>query len=235
MAISTWQADTRHGQYGMLRRRYKGDPNTLVAMNLALYFTAGKPSDMVAPDILVSHGVPDHDRDSYNLWVEGKAPDFALEVSGENSFRHDLGPKMGIYAGLGIPEYCVYDPRGGLYLPRLQLFRLAGDDAGAYERVKGREDADGSLAVPSESLGLELRFEDDSLRLWDPAAQDYLLDSVWECNQQRKERAGWPEERAGHMREHAKRVAAEERIAKLKLELADIKERLRKRRQRNVP
>ena len=227
MAISSWQADTRHGQYGMLRRRYKDVPNTFVAMNLALYFTAGKPSDMVAPDILVSHGVPDHDRDSYNLWVEGKAPDFALEVSGENSFRHDLGPKMGIYARLGVPEYCVYDPRGGLYLPRLQLFRLAGEEAGAYERVKGREDADGSLAVPSESLGLELRFEDDSLRLWDPAAQDYLWDDIWECNQRRKERSG-------RMREHARRVAAEERVAKLKLELADIKERLRKRGQRGV-
>ena len=219
----------------MLRRRYKDAPNTFVAMNLALYFTAGKPSDMVAPDILVSHGVPDHDRDSYNLWVEGKAPDFALEVSGENSFRHDLGPKMEIYARMGIPEYCVCDPMGGLYAPRLQMFRLAGDEPGAYGRVKAREDADGSLAVPSESLGLELRFEDDSLRLWDPAAQEYLLDSIWECNQQRKERAGRLKEHAGRMREHARRVAAEERVAKLKLELADIKERLRKRRQRNVP
>ena len=213
MAESTWQSNTRFGQYGMLLAHYADDPNTLVASNLALYFTAGNPADMVAPDLFVSRGVPDHDRDSYNVWEEGKVPDFALSVSGEGFYRHDLGPKMEVYARIGIPEYCVCDPMGGLHFPRLQMFRLAGGEAGGYERVKGSEDKDGSVAVPSESLGLELRFEDDLLRLWDPAAQEYLRDYIGECSAWRNERA--------------KRIAAEQRLAKLEIELEALKARLR--------
>ena len=70
----------------------------------------------------------------------------------------------------------------------------------------GREATNGSLAVPSEALGLELRFEDDRLRLWDPAAQEYLLE---------------------YAEEHDGRVAAEQRVHELELEAADLKKRLR--------
>lgn len=218
MECSTWHSNTRFGQFGMLRAHYADDPNTLVASNLALYFTAGNPADMVAPDIFVSRGVPNHNRDSYNVWEEGKVPDFALVVSRERSYRYDLGPNMEVYARIGVPEYCVCDSMDGLHFPRLQMFRLAGGEAGGYERVKGTEDKDGSLAVPSDSLGLELRLEHDLLRLWDPAAQEYLLDYIGEC-------AAWRNERA-------MRIEAEQRVARLELELETLYERLRRHRQR---
>ena len=215
-ADNTWQARTMHEQFGMLSTRYKDDPNTLVAMALLLYYTEGEPADVAAPDLFVARGVPNRNRDWYKVWEEGKPPDFALEVSSAESAEDNLGRNMETYARIGIREYCVYDPKGGLHSPRLQLFRLAGGAAGIYERVRAGADPDGSLAVPSEALGLELRFEDDRLRLWDPATQQYLLEHA--------------EERAGRLEERAGRIAAEQRVRELELEVAAIKERLQRHR-----
>ena len=212
MSDNTWQSRAMHEQYGMLSTRYWDDPNTFVAMALLLYYTEGEPADVVAPDLFVSCGVPKRHRDWYKVWEEGKAPDFALEVSSEESAEDNLGRNMEAYARIGIREYCVYDPMGGLHLPRLQMFRLSAREVGTYERVNWREDTDGSLGVPSESLGLDLRFEEDRLRLWDPVTREYLLEHA--------------EEHARHLEERAGRIAAEQRVRELELRVADLKERL---------
>ena len=222
MADNSWQSHTMLTQYGMLYTRYVDDPNTFVAMALLLYYTEGEPADVAAPDLFVSCGVPKRHRDWYKVWEEGKAPDFALEVSSEESAEDNLGRNLETYARIGIREYCVYDPMGGLHSPRLQLFRLSGGEAGAYERVKGSEDADGSLALPSESLGLELRFEDDRLRLWDPAAREYLLEFA-------EEHAARLKVCGKHLEVRAARIAAEQRVRELELEAAELKERLRRK------
>ena len=248
LADNPWQAHTIHAQYGMLHTRYVDDPNTFVAMALLLYYTEGEPADVVAPDLFVSYGVPNRHRDWYKVWEEGKVPDFALEVSSEESAEDNLGRNMETYARIGIPEYCVYDPMGGLHFPRLQLFRLAGGKAGAYERVQWSGDTNSSLAIPSESLGLELRFEADRLRLWDPAAQEYLLEWAEERAGRLKERARrlkeedrlrkeedrlrkeedrLRKERDGYLRERAARIAAEQRVRELELKVADIKKRVK--------
>ena len=247
MSDNFWQSETMHAHYGMLSTRYMDDPNTLVALALPLYYTEGEPADVVAPGLFVSHGVPKRHRHWYKVWEEGKVPDFALEVSTEQSAEENLGRNLETYARIGIPEYCAYDPQGGLHSPRLQMFRLAGGEVGSYDRVKVGKNPDGSLAVPSESLGLELRFEDDRLRLWDPATQQYLLEHLEERaghleeHARRlkeyarrlkaragrfKERAGRIRERAGRMREHARLIAAERRLRELEVEVAEHKERL---------
>ena len=220
MADNSRQANSIHAQYGMLHTRYVNDPNTFVAMALLLYYTEGEPADVAAPDVFVSRGVPNQHRDWYKVWAEGKAPDFALEVSSEQTAADNLGRNMQTYARIGITEYCVYDPTGGLHFPRLQLFRLSGGASGVYERVKGSEGTNGSLAVPCESLGLELRFEHDRLRLWDLAAQEYLLEYA-------EEHAGRLQERAGRLQERAGRIAAEQRVRELEIELADLEKRRR--------
>ena len=240
MADNSWQADRIHAQYGMLHTRYVNDPNTFVAMALLLYYTEGEPADVAAPDVFVSRGVPNQHRDWYKVWEEGKAPDFALEVSSEQTAEDNLGRNLETYARIGISEYCVYDPTGGLHFPRLQMFRLSAGGTGVYERVKLSEGSDGSLAVPCESLGLELRFEDDRLRLWDPAAQEYLLEWAEERaarlkeedrlrkqeDRLRKQEDRLRKERDGHMEERTARVAAEQRVRELELKLADLKERV---------
>ena len=248
LADNTWQSRTMVAKYDMLYTHYMDDPSTLVAIALLLYYTEGEPADVVAPDLFVACGVPNRHRDWYKVWEEGKVPDFVLEVSSEETAEDNLGRNMETYARIGIPEYCVYDPMGGLHLPRLQLFRLSGGEDRVYKRVQWSEDPHGSLAVPSESLGLELRFEDDRLRLWDPAAQEYLLEYAeerdrWlrerdrrlkerdrrlrERDARLKERKGRLKEREGRVGEHAGRIAAEQRAARLELEVESLKERLR--------
>ena len=101
-----------------------------------------------------------------------------------------------------------------MHSPRLNLFRLAGREAGVHERVPWNGDTDATLAAPSESLGLGLRSEDDCLRLWDPAPREYLLEDA--------------EERAG-------RVAAEQWVREPQSNAADLKERLLEHRERASP
>ena len=208
LADDTWQANTMISKYNMLTVRYRGDPNTFVGIDLLLYYTKEKPEDVVAPDVFVAFGVPDKDRHNYKVWEERKAPNFVLEVASQSSVGENLGCKKDIYERIGVREYCVFDPQGGLHWPRLQLFRLEG---GVYERVSMRDDRDGPLAVTSETLCLELRFEDDRLRLWDPETQEYLLE--------------YAELRAGRLEERAKRIAEERRAAQAQQRAAQAEQR----------
>ena len=173
IAENSWHARAMTDLYGILRARYRRDSETFVGIDLLVYYTQDQPSDSVAPDVFVAFGVKNEDRLWYKVWEQRKAPDFVVEMASNSSSRADLGRKKDLYQRLGVREYCVYDPRGGLLWPRLQLFELV---QGVYEQVTGCTDAGGPLALPSAVLGLELRFEDDRLRLWDPEARQYLLD-----------------------------------------------------------
>ena len=216
MPDNAWQSDTVLEHYGMLSTRYMHDPHAFVGINLLLlYDREDEARDVVAPDVFVVFGVPDKKRASYNVREEGKAPDFVLEVASKGTYENDLGSKKDKYERMGVPEYCVVDPKGDMHHPRLQLFRLEG---GVYKRVSGRIDPDGSLAVTSETLGLELRLEDDRLRLWDPETQDYL-------REHQEEHVGRLQERAGRLEACDKRIAAEQRVRELETELADLKAR----------
>ena len=196
----------------MLSLRYQHDPNTLVGFELQLEDREGKRRHVVVPDVLVVFGVPDKNRDSYKVSEEGKAPDFVLEVASKGTYEKDLGSKKDTYERMGVREYCVFDPKGGMHQPRLQLFRLEG---GVYKQASGRSRRDGSLAVTSETLGLELRFEDDRMRLWDPKTREYLLEHQ--------------DEYARCLEERDKRIAAERQTHDLESEVADLKERLRRK------
>ena len=215
LADDTWQANTMISKYNMLTVRYRGDPNTFVGMDLLLYYTKDKPEDVVAPDVFVVFGVPDKDRHNYKVWEEGNVPDFVLEVASQISVGENLGRKKVIYERIGVKEYCVFDPQGCLHWPRLQLFRLEG---GVYERVSMRDDRGGPLAVTSETLCLELRFDDDRLRLWDPETRDYLME--------------YAELRAGRLEERAKRIAEERRAAQAQQRATQAQQRADQAQQR---
>ena len=159
----------------------------------------------VAPDVFVVFGVPDRMRMSYKVWEEGKGPDFVLEVASPGTWREDVGPKREVYARLGVGEYWLYDPLGGLLRPELQGYRLAG---GEYEAREAVRSVDGSLALYSETLGLELRASDGEMRFRDPSAGGVLLSYEEEC-------AARQAADARPDREAAARQAAEARIAEL--------------------
>ena len=250
MPDNAWQSDLLCRQGGALLARYERDPHTFVGINVQLRYREGADTRALVPDVFVVFGVPAGKRSSYRVWEEGKAPDFVLEVASPGTYRKDLGSKKNAYEEMGVPEYGVVDPKGGMHRPRLQLFRLEG---GVYKPVSSRSGPDGSLAVTSETLGLELRLEEDDLRLWDPEAGEYLVDQPAERARYEEERAGRLKERAGRLKERdgrlkerdgrlkeraryeemyaryeeerTSRIAVEQRARDAETELADIKER----------
>ncbi len=57
------------------------------------------------------------------------APLLVVEVAGESTKGNDQGDKRAAYAAVGIPEYIVFDPDGGLLATPLMAWRL---DEGTY-------------------------------------------------------------------------------------------------------
>ena len=225
---------------GALGLRYRERPDVYVSGDLLIYYEEGNPRVSVVPDVFVVFGVEDRLRGSYKVWEEGKGPDFVMEVASPGTWREDVRRKPGVYAGLGVREYFLYDPTGEHLTPRLQGHRLVD---GEYERVPALESIDRTLMVASEVLGLELRAKaGGEMRFHDRATGEDLLshaeehDARWSAERRaeaehaarqeeaaayRREAAARREEAAAYRREAAARRAAEARIAELEARLGE--------------
>ena len=182
LADNTRQAQAMIEFGAMLKRHYRDRDDVFYAVDLLVYYSQPDPEDKVAPDALVALGLPAGHRDSYKVWVEGKVPDFVLEVASPSTAAKDRKEKKALYRRLGVGEYWLYDPTGGLHKPRLRGFRLTA--AGRYAELVGRRGPGKALAFASPCLGLELRFDGERLRMWDPAEGAYILsilelDTAW--------------------------------------------------------
>ena len=226
MADNDKQALAMVHTFTPLLTHYDPADNVYVGLNLLLYYERGNKKRRVAPDVFVARGVPKRSRDTYKIWEEGKAPDFVLEVASPSSVDRDAEDKMDLYARLGVREYWLFDPKGGLLEPRLQGYALVGR---RYRELRGRKRAGVKQAVGSRVLDLELRFEGERLRLWDPATRQYLLNHTEENKARRAAEAAREEEKAARLEaesraqtaesraqaEIAARQAAEKRVAEL--------------------
>lgn len=130
---------------------------------------------VVAPDTCIVFGIESEriDREgSYFIEREGVVPSFVMEMASGKTARRDMDEKPAIYAQMGVSEYWMLDPTGGEHYGfPLKGLRLV---TGEYEEIGIRTSADGSVRSLSDVLGLELRWENDSLRLFDPASSEYL-------------------------------------------------------------
>jgi Uma2 family endonuclease len=179
---------------------FQSAPDVYVAGNLMFYYVEGDPSQCVAPDVFVVRGVPKGDRRVYKVWEEGKAPNVVIELTSNSTRINDLGAKKGIYETLGVHEYFVFDPLVEYLKPVLQGYRLS--DRG-YQPLKEEP-------LLSQALGLELRVVEGWLRFYDRATNQLLRTP--------SEAAAWAQQEA------QARQAAEEEIARLREELARLKQ-----------
>ena len=143
-------------------------PDALVAADILVYPEEGNPDNRIAPDVLVAFGIGTRSRSTYLTWLEGKPPDWVLEVASPSSARNDLREKRRAYAAMGVPEYWLFDPTGDLYprgQPRLQGLALAD---GKYEPLEERVEG-GLRLIRSPVLGLDLRAQGEFIRFRDPA------------------------------------------------------------------
>ena len=108
------------------------------------------------------------------MWVEGGVhPTFVLEVASESTWRRDRDEKRDIYAAMGVSEYWRFDPERGRFFSPV----LIGEELldGEYLPLDVYTDDDGVLRGHSSVLGLDLCVRDGMLRLYDPAAGEWLL------------------------------------------------------------
>ena len=206
-----------------LRYHFRNHADVYASGNLLIYYEEGNPRARVAPDVFVVFGVRNVERSSYRLWEEGKGPDFVLEITSRATWREDQRKKRELYRRLGVREYWQYDPTRDYLEPPLQGSELV---EGAYERLPEREMADGTLALRSEVLGLELRLTGRRLRFHDPQSGEDLPDlaetgdRLIEAEGQRRKaedrrreaEARVEQEAAARRQEAAARQAAETRV-----------------------
>lgn len=202
MAESDLHRDEMVDLIKALQRRYQDQSDVYVAGNLFLYYRRGDPRSVVAPDVFLVRGVPNHQRKTYKLWEEGRVPSLVIEVTSDTTRDEDLDRKKNTYERLGVEEYFLHDPEGDYLAPRLQGHRLTN---GRYRPI--RSNSDGTLE--SRTTGLTLQIEGKNLR---------LIDTVT------GERLPWVDELRDQLRDLKSRLAEETTVRKaLEEELARLR------------
>jgi len=195
-----------------LKDHYAHRDDVYVGSNMMMYYMEGNPKRWVSPDVFVAFG-PTREplRRVWKTWDEGKLADFVLEVTSESTRAKDEGSKRRLYQRLGVTEYWQFDPTGDYLNPILKGRRLGA--RGTYELLPLVITPEGLLCGESTVLALQLCLDEGRLRLFDPAAGEFLLshrDLV--ARQAEKDRTITEERRA--------RRAAEAEVKELKRQLA---------------
>ena len=194
-----------------------------VGSDMFVYYREGDLKCNVVPDVWVAFGVPKlPERRTWLMWLEGKGPDFVLEITSKSTRREDEGRKKRLYEQLGAREYWQFDPTGD-YLDPILKGRELGPD-GKYRDLVLQE-RDGVLCHPS-LLGLDLCLENGRLFYFDPARNVRLLTLAEQRTAtDRAEKARLTAEHANQTlqaerdRQYAARRKAEARVAELERRL----------------
>ena len=222
---------------------FKDVPGAWVNGDTFIYYIEGDNRRTVSPDCYVVFGLSEAAQESlslegnntYLLWEVGKSPDFVLEIGSPSTARRDLGAKRDLYAELEVGEYWRFDASGGdFYGEPLVGERLVD---GEYVRLEMREESDGRVWAHSDTLGLDLWWEEGELRFWDigtegwlPTYEELLARADEEQARADEEQARADEEqtradeeRARADEERAARIEAEARLAALEAELRRLR------------
>lgn len=194
-----------------LNRFYADDPAVYVSGNLLMYYVPNDKRRHVSPDVFVVQGVPKERRLNYLVWEEGKGPDLVIELTSKSTRKEDVTKKFELYRDtLSVREYFLFDPYAEYLNPPLKGYRLVGEQYRPIEPVAGR--------LPSEVLGLHLERAGSELRLYDPAADAWLL-TPGEVDDARREAE------AGRANEAELRRRAEAELDRLRRELEALRKR----------
>ena len=179
---------------------------TIVAGERYITREPGAPAvDRMAPDLLIAFNAdPEAYRsdNGYIISVQGKPPDFVMEIASRRTGRRDVVQKRSRYAALGISEYWRFDETGQLHGTRLAGDRLVDS---RYEPIPIETVEDGILQGYSSVLNLLIRWEHGELRWHDSETGQHII------------RYSDLQDRAESEREA--RIAAEDRIRDLEAEL----------------
>jgi hypothetical protein len=118
--------------------------------------------------VFVTKGVEKRERENYLVWEEGQPPHVVIELTSSSTKSEDTKKKLKLYQDtLKVREYFLFDPNGDYLKPRLQGHRLR---KGVYQPI-----AEVAGRLPSQVLGLHLERDGNTLRLWNPDTNAWLL------------------------------------------------------------
>ena len=207
---TTYEHVLIHG-YPVALGQHLGNPETTIIISEigASLRPTTRYADVRFPDLLIAFDVDPEARRASNGYIvseQGKPPDFVLEVASEHTGENDETIKRDYYANMGVGEYWRFDPSGG----RWHTTALAGDLLvnGAYRPIPVSAGADGIYRGYSAALRIELRWENGSLRWWEPIAQRYLEThlEVIAARANAERRAAMAEARAAAAEEETRRL-----------------------------
>ena len=191
-----------------LRLFYQDRGDVYVASDMFVYYVEGDLRRNVVPDVWVAFGVPKlPERRTWLIWLEGKGPDFVLEITSKSTKREDEVRKKKLYEELGVKEYWQFDPTGDYLDPILKGRELGLD--GKYCDLVLKE-RDGVLYHRS-LLGLELCLEGERLFYFDPVRNVRLVTPAEEQDARQKA------EKAMQSAEEARQAAELERDLEVRL------------------
>ena len=196
-------------QIETLKMHKAGDRRFYVSGNLLVFYEPGNRRKHVAPDFFAVRGVPNHPRDHYLIWLEGKAPEVVIEYTSKTTRKEDQRTKFVLYRDtLKVKELFLFDPFGDYLEPQFQGYRLRGDQ---YVRIRPVESR-----LPSQVLGLHLEAHGIQLRFHDPST-GYWLPTPDEARRQAD---------AARQQAEADKQQIEAENERLRLELEELRRRL---------
>ena len=187
--------------------------------NTILCYDPSNLNIRVLPDYYFAVGIDPETvkyRGIYRTWVQGKPPDFVLEVASPSTARNDETTKRDIYASMGVAEYWRYDPTDLIDPTQRPLYDapLIGEALvdGAYQALDIVDGPEGCIMGYRPALGVSLAVKDKRLVVYDHALGDFVAEFE---EQERARMEAQGEARA----ERERRVAAEAEIRRLREEL----------------
>lgn len=151
----------------MLLHFFNRREDVFLSGNMNLYYEEANPNKWYAPDLPVAFGVPNHERQSYQVWKEKVFPQVIIEVASNRTWKTDISEKLEIYGELGAEEYYILDPEFA-YLPAPMLaFHRKG------ERLLTAPVNDERIFSPRS--GLEIVRAENTFRLFNPQTKEFLL------------------------------------------------------------
>ena len=223
----------RPGHITALARHY-GSPDTILVLGdvpVRHTFQRGLGAQMLRyPDLIVAFGVNTAEviaRRGYAIDDQGKPPDFVLEIASIHTALNDYTSKRVDYAAYGIPEYWRFDPTDGERYP----VGLAGEElvGGEYRPITIHTTEEGGYWGHSESLNLDICWEKGQMRLYDPAAQLYLLTHDGEAEGRIAAELRLVAAEARLDAERRARMAAEAEAAEVQARLRQLEDELKNR------
>lgn len=145
----------------------QSQPDANAFGDLMFYYEKSNAKKFVAPDVMVCFGIDKQPRRVYKLWEENSVPSVVIEIASEHTWREDLTKKFALYQKLGVREYYVFDPEYRHLTQPLIAFHQSDDGLAEVPVNYGR--------IFSSVLGLELVDTGETLRLFNPETNEFLM------------------------------------------------------------